>query len=421
MATATTDTGLRLQLVPKPGRPDFLDLPWTQPLEDWESERLAVVARGIGRHVVRFVEYDGVFYALKEVPHDIAHREYRLLRALNQEGLPAVEAVGIVHRPELEDVLITRYLEFSLPYRILLARRPLPDVRQRLLEALAELLVSIHLAGFFWGDCSLSNTLFRRDAGALVANLVDLETGERHEGLSDGARMHDLAIAEENLTGELMDLEAELGSGELGDPIELGADVRRAYERLWAEITEEQEFTVTDSSLLADRLRRLNERGFDVDEFELAAVGDGTYRLTIKPQVVDPGHHRRRLLRLTGLEAQENQARRLLEDIEEYRQDLDAAGEPPISDAALAGRWLTEVFEPTIAKVPRHKWTKRQAAQLYHELLEHRWYLSERAGHEVPLEDAVESYLQDVLPEIPDERTIIVDQRPTLEELEEEG
>jgi hypothetical protein len=421
MATATTDTGLRLQLVPKPGRPDFLDLPWTQPLEDWESERLAVVARGIGRHVVRFVEYDGVFYALKEVPHDIAHREYRLLRALNQEGLPAVEAVGIVHRPELEDVLITRYLEFSLPYRILLARRPLPDVRQRLLEALAELLVSIHLAGFFWGDCSLSNTLFRRDAGALVANLVDLETGERHEGLSDGARMHDLAIAEENLTGELMDLEAELGSGELGDPIELGADVRRAYERLWAEITEEQEFTLTDSSLLADRLRRLNERGFDVDEFELAAVGDGTYRLTIKPQVVDPGHHRRRLLRLTGLEAQENQARRLLEDIEEYRQDLDAAGEPPISDAALAGRWLTEVFEPTIAKVPRHKWTKRQAAQLYHELLEHRWYLSERAGHGVPLEDAVESYLQDVLPEIPDERTIIVDQRPTLEELEEEG
>jgi hypothetical protein len=415
MATATK-TGLRLQLVPKPGRPDFLDLPWSLSLEDWESERLAVVARGIGRHVVRFVEYDGVFYALKELPHDIAHREYRLLRALNQEGLPAVEAVGIVHRPEIEDVLITRYLEFSLPYRLLLARKPMPDVRERLLEALAELLVSLHLAGFFWGDCSLSNTLFRRDAGSLVAYLVDLETGERHETLSEGVRLHDLAIAEENLTGELMDLESELGSGDLGNPEQLGADVRRVYERLWSEITEEQEFTVTDSSLLADRLRRLNERGFDVDEFELAAVGDGTYRLTIRPHLVDPGHHRRRLLRLTGLDAQENQARRLLEDIDEFRQDLEAAGEAPVSDAALAGRWLTEVFEPTIATVPRHKWTKRQAAQLYHELLEHRWYLSEQRGEEVPRDEAVESYLENVLPEMPDERTIIVDQRPTLDE-----
>jgi tRNA A-37 threonylcarbamoyl transferase component Bud32 len=417
MATATK-TGLRLQLVPKPGRPDFLDLPWHEPLDEWESDRLAVVARGIGRHVVRFVEYDGVFYALKELPHEIAHREYRLLRALNQEGLPAVEAVGIVHRPELEDVLITRYLEFSLPYRLVLARKPVADVRQRLLEALAELLVNLHLAGFFWGDCSLSNTLFRRDAGSLVAYLVDLETGERHETLSDGVRLHDLAVAQENLMGELMDLEAELGSGDLGDPEELGADVRRAYERLWAELTEEQEFTVSDSSLLADRLQRLNERGFDVDEFELEAVGDGTYRLTIKPQVVDPGHHRRRLLRLTGLDAQENQARRLLQDIEEYRQDREAAGQPPVSDAALAGRWLTEVFEPTIAAVPRHKWTKRQPAQLYHELLEHRWYLSEKQGKEVPLQEAIDSYLQNVLPEIPDERTIIVDQRPSFEDAE---
>jgi tRNA A-37 threonylcarbamoyl transferase component Bud32 len=415
MATATR-TGLRLQLVPKPGRPDFLDLPWEESLDEWESDRLAVVARGIGRHVVRFVEYDGIFYALKELPHELAHREYRLLRTLNQEGLHAVEAVGIVHRPELEDVLITRYLEFSLPYRIVLARKPVADVRERLLEALAELLVTLHLAGFFWGDCSLSNTLFRRDAGALVAYAVDLETGDRQESVSDGVRTHDLEIAQENLTGELMDLEAELGSADLGDPEALGADVRRAYERLWSELTEEQEFTVSDSSLLADRLRRLNERGFDVDEFELAAVGDGSYRLTIRPQVVDPGHHKRRLLRLTGLDAQENQARRLLEDIEDYRADREAAEQPPVSDAALAGRWLNEVFEPTIAAVPRHKWTKRQPAQLYHELLEHRWYLSQRRGEEVPLQEAIDSYLEHVLPEIPDERTLIVDQRPSLDD-----
>jgi hypothetical protein len=191
--------------------------------------------------------------------------------------------------------------------------------------------------------------------------------------------------------------------------------VRAGYERLWAELTAEEEFMVKDSSLLADRLQRLNERGFDVEEFELAQV-DGGYRLTIRPQVVDPGHHRRRLLRLTGLDAQENQARRLLRDIAEYRGALEQAGQPPVSEAALAGRWLTEVFEPTIAAVPKHKWTKRQAAQLYHELLEHRWYLSEQSGEEVPFEEAVRDYLENVLPEIEDERAIIVDQRPAEDE-----
>src|SRR5688500_16061474 len=110
-------TGLRIQLVPRPGQPDFLDLPWDRPLEQWESERLAIVDRGISRHVVRFVEYDASFYALKEIAHYLAHREYRLLRGLARTGLPAVEVVGIVHRPELEDVLITRHLDYSLPFR----------------------------------------------------------------------------------------------------------------------------------------------------------------------------------------------------------------------------------------------------------------------------------------------------------------
>jgi hypothetical protein len=407
---------LRIQLVPKPGRPDFLDLPWGEPLDDWHTERLAVVARGIGRHVVRFVDYDGSFYALKELPHEIAHREYSLLRGLHQRTIPAVEPVGIVHRPELEDVLLTRYLEWSLPYRLVLARKPVVDVRAELRDALAELFVRIHLAGFFWGDCSLSNTLFRRDAGSLVAYLVDLETGEYHDTLSDGVREHDLEIAEENISGELLDLEAELGESPLGPAEELGARVRTEYDRLWHELIAEEEFSTSDTSLLADRLRRVNERGFDVDEFELAQT-DGGYTLSIRPQAVDPGHHRRRLLRLTGLDAQENQARRLLQDIEEYRRLLESSSRAaPVSDAALAGRWLTEVFEPTIALVPKHKWTKRQAAQLYHELLEHRWYLSEQAGKPVPFEEAVTSYIEHVLPEIPDERAIIVDQRAPVAE-----
>ena len=148
-----------------------------------------------------------------------------------------MDAVGVVtERGEgLEAVLITRHLDYSLPFRTLFARGSVPDLRRRLLDAGADLLVRLHLGGFFWGDCSLSNTLFRRDAGALAAYLVDAETGELHPSLSDGQRLHDLSIAEENVAGELADVEAELGrEGELapgGDGVRPDRALRDALGR----------------------------------------------------------------------------------------------------------------------------------------------------------------------------------------------
>src|SRR5436190_21983384 len=231
------------QLVARTGHPGFLDLPWELPLESWQSERLVNLIRGISRHVVRFVDYDGRLYALKELPERPARREYALLRRLESEGLPVVEAVGLVtgRQHELDAVLITRHLDYSLPYRALFAGRAIPDLRTHLLNAFAELLTRLHLRGFFWGDCSLSNTLFRRDAGALAAYLVDAETGELHDRLSDGQRLHDLAIAEENLVGELYDLEAELCRA-VADPDEFVLDVVGRYERLWDELTADEVF-----------------------------------------------------------------------------------------------------------------------------------------------------------------------------------
>ncbi len=406
---------MRIQLIPRPGQPDFLDLPWQQPLVEWDSERLVEVERGIGQHVVRFVEYDNAYYALKELPPPLARREYRVLRALAEDGIPAVDPVGIASDrstgdEELPSVLITRYLEFSLPYRLVIARKPLANFLDRLLDGFVELLVRLHVAGYFWGDCSLSNTLFRRDAGALAAYLVDAETAELQPALTDGQRTYDVSIAEENVFAELLDLEGELGADEERDPAALSTEIRLRYERLWAEVTGDEEFGPGERHRLQERLRRLNELGFDAEEVELVAT-DGGYRLHVEPKLVEPGHHRRRLLRLTGLDAQENQARRLLEDIAAYRLALEQAGEPPVSEAAAAGRWLAEVFEPAVAAVPAELRGKRQAAQLFHELLDHRWYLSEQAARDVGLDEAVASYVEDVLRTVPDERAPLVTPR----------
>ena len=110
-----------------------------------------------------------------------------------------------------------------------------------------------------------------------------------------------------------------------------------------------------------------------------------------------------------GSSAQENQARRLLADLASYRASLERKGEPPISDAALAGRWLSEVFEPSVLAVPQELRGKRAAAEVFHELLDHRWYMSERAGKPVAMSDAVTDYIANVLPTEQDERTAFLE------------
>ena len=106
----------------------LLDLPWDIPLEEWPEWYLVALPRGISRHVVRFTRLGGRVYALKEVVESYARKEYRLLRDLERLDVPAVEAVGIVTGREapdgtpLDPVLVTRHLQFSLPYRALFCR-----------------------------------------------------------------------------------------------------------------------------------------------------------------------------------------------------------------------------------------------------------------------------------------------------------
>ena len=353
--------------------------------------------------MVKFVPLDGHLFALKELPQPLAWREYRLLAALEAAKVPSVELVGVVDRGEQAAVLITRYLEFSLPYRLILKQGTLPCPEPSIVAGIAELLVRLHLAGVFWGDCSLSNALFQRDAGALLAHLVDVETGEMHDRLSDGQREYDVDIAVENIAGELLDLEAELGRPVVDDPAAFAEGVGARYAELWDELTREEVFATHDGHRLEERLRRLNTLGFDVDEVEVVASGDEA-RLILHPKVVEPGHHRRRLLHLTGLDTQENQARRLLNDIARYHAYLQRRGDAPVSEAAAAGRWLSEVFEPALAAVPAELRGRRAAAELFHELLEHRWFLSERAGTDVGIDAAIEDYVETVLWPAPDER-----------------
>jgi hypothetical protein len=388
----------------------LLTLPWSEPLAEWQDERLVEIRqRGISRHVVRFVYDDGTLYALKELSERLARREYRLLRALAELSIPAVEVVGIAvdldeSGPPQEDadaILVTRFLSYATTYRAVFSNPRGLQATDGLLDALVELLVRLHLSGFFWGDCSLSNTLFRHDAGTLEAYLVDAETSEQHPVLTDGQRQYDLDLAVERVGGELLDLQA----GELlppdVDPIETAEELQRRYDSLWQELTREEILRPEEQRYkIAERLHRLNELGFDANEVELISTGDGN-KLRLRTRVAETGHDARKLFLRTGIAAGENQARRLLNDMAGYRAWLEQKQKRPVSEVVAANRWLEEVYDPVIAAIPDSLRGRLPPAEIFHEVLEHRWYMSEAAGRDVGTTAAARAYIEQVLPEAP--------------------
>ena len=388
---------------------DLLSLPWTEPLLEWRSERLVTPRHeGLHRHVVRFIEDGPHILAVKELPAALATREYRVLLHVAELGIACVPVQGVVtdREPGLEAVLVTRYLEYSSTYRALFSEPHGLHSRAQLVDALVQLLARLHLGGVYWGDCSLSNTLFRLNAGELAAYMVDAETAETHDTLSDGQRRTDIETAVNNVAGELMDLQAGGLLNPDVEPLQIVERMQCSYEGLWQELTGEWLVGVGEvSHQLAKRVERLSELGFDLDEVEIADAEAGQVRLRVATRVSEPGDHRNRLYQQTGLVAEENQARRLLNDIASFQAMLERDSQRSVSPMVAASRWLKEIYEPVVASIPPGLDDKLDPVEVFHEVLEHRWFLSERAGHDVGTAAATDSFVSEILPSVPDDLT----------------
>jgi hypothetical protein len=318
-----------------------------------------------------------------------------------------VEAVGIaVDRDpsnlEADAILVTRFLTYATTYRAVFSHPRGIQPIDGLLDALVELLVRLHLSGFFWGDCSLSNTLFRHDAGTLEAYLVDAETSEQHPALSDGQREYDIELAIERIAGELLDLQAGRRLQDDLDPFEIAEELGQRYQALWQELTREEILRPEDQRRrIAERLHRLNKLGFDAEEVELIPTPEGN-KLRVRTRVAESGHFARKLFLRTGIDAGENQARRLLNDIAGFRAYLEQKEGHPVSEIVAANRWLEEIYDPVIAAIPDDLRGRLPPAEIFHEVLEHRWYMSEAAGRDVGTTAATQDYLKQVLPAAPE-------------------
>ncbi len=390
--------------------PELFDLPWDISLEDWPQDTIAALPKGISRHIVRFIHLGDHIVAVKETTEALAIREYDMLHKLDRLDVPCVEPVAIVSGrtdkdgEELPAALVTRHLRFSLPYRALYSQTLREDTATRLADALAVLLVRLHIVGFFWGDVSLSNTLFRRDAGSFAAYLVDAETGELMPGsLSDGQRENDLEIARVNVAGELLDLQAGGRLDEDIDPVAVSQSIVDSYRSLWNELTGWESFDQSERWRISQRVSRLNELGFDIENMSISTDSAGS-SLRIQPKVVDAGHHTRRLLRLTGIDAGENQARRLLNDLDSYRA-IHFPGDN-VDEEMAAHQWLSEVYDPIIRAIPREYRGKLEGPEIFHQWQEHRASRSRDEQRDVSREESLQSYIEHVLQHRRDEAMV---------------
>ena len=390
-----------VEFVLRSERINFLDLPWQAPLEQWGEccTCLEEAPRGVSRHTVAFINYDGLLYALKEMPLQRTVSEYECLLFMEAQQLPVVTAVGYAKTntaPGPTGILITRYLEQSLPYRMLFQQDSLQLYRQHLLDAIAGLLVQLHLADIYWGDCSLSNTLFRRDAGSLHAYLVDAETSEIFpDNIPALLRFQELEIMEENVNGELLDLRAlgQLPSGDLGVPGgNTGAYIRQRYQLLWEEITREQIISPGEHYRIQERIRSLNELGFSVGNVSLAPTESGD-QLRLRIAVTDRNFHHNQLFGLTGLEAEEMQARKMMNEIQEFKAILSRQNNRSTPLSVASYYWLEKIYRPVVERLHPLENELTSPAELYCQVLEHKWYLSEKARRDVGHQAATDDYL----------------------------
>jgi tRNA A-37 threonylcarbamoyl transferase component Bud32 len=383
----------------------LLGLPWDLPLSEWTVPDVALrdIAVGPSRHLVKFVEADGALWALKELPPRIARKEYSVLRQLEDLGLPAVRPAGLVLQPELGSaILVTRYLDGSWQYRRLFMRLPpnQPKHRARLFDAMASLLVELHRHGVFWGDCSLANTLFSRDGQILQASLVDAETSEVHPTLSDGQRELDLQILVENVAAGMLDLAARLNRPpELSDTLIAEAqDIQNRYQQLWEILHTEPVFGFADRYRVEGTIRQLNDLGFAVEEVSLQPVSASPDKLRLNVAVGDRRYHAQHLRDLTGMDVGEGQARSLLGDLHTYQGQLCREAGHDVDESTAARLWVMEVATPTMHQAHAAVGYTGTAIQAYCDLLEVRWLLSERAGHDVGTDRALAALSRDVIP-----------------------
>jgi hypothetical protein len=381
-------------------------LPWHTRLEEWGElgVQLLIVRRGESRHPVVFVEQQGVRYAIKETTPRMAEREIRILHEIENRGVPALSPIGYVIVPSSPIALdmpklggATQYISGDRGYTVTrLAPRVIPHVllyrlplnkrtKQHLLSAVAVLMVELHEHGVYWGDPSLANVLIRIDGRRILAIMADAETSELFPGpVSDGLREQDLALFGESLAWQAEDLRQ---ARDLPEDVQLLDDKDfRYFEKRYRWLRRQHTHLADSSSFRTlfqaeQFLHRLNHVGYSL----LGLSGQALQSFT----TVLPGWYQRRIYELIHVSVPRLYARRFYNLILGHQYLMHEKLGRDVSVEEAAQDWYTNYHLPAILLLRQHLASNQDPMQAYFDIMDHKWNMSVKAGHEIPLDEAI--------------------------------
>ncbi len=356
----------------------LVQLPWQVPLETWREHdvKLLRIKSGLSRHVVRFVEIEARRYAVKETTSESARREFETYLQLIRMEVPTLIPVAFVERDDgakivqtrigqqlerrMTGYLITELMEKVIPDSFLFKRAFTKENRNRIWDAVIHLFIKMHSHGVYWGDASLANMLIHFSSEVipelgrrtnLRAVLADAETAEVRPSVSDTLRLADVEFFLESMQWTEADQNA---SGIFRDPLIPKGDQKYILQNYNERYAVEQE----------------------MQSFELVTHID-----------VD---------KLLGNFDVKGYGKLLQQHINEHKWYMSEREKREVTLVEAAEDWYREIFKPICRIFNEHGMLEyfpdKTASSLYVEIMEHKYYMSEREKKDVGLVAVVEDY-----------------------------
>ncbi|GHO86241.1 DUF4032 domain-containing protein [Dictyobacter formicarum] len=381
-------------------------LPWDIQLEEWERHGVPVlvVRRGDSRHPVIFVERQGARYAIKETTPRMAEREIRNLQEIEQRGIPALSPIGTVlvsappiaiEVPGLKGMrqyisgdrgyTVTRLAPRVVPH-VLLYRLPLTKrTKQRMLSAVAVLMVELHEHGVYWGDPSLANALIRIDGKQILSIMADAETVELFPGpISEGLREQDLAQFGESLAWQAEDLRQAKGLPEDVQVLD-DADYRYFCQRYRTVRREHSRVTGPHDLNTIYHTQRLFRAMGDWRDVLAEKASSAMHQIT----PILPGWYQQTIYELLHVTIPRAYARRFYNLIVGHQAIMSKNEQREVSIEEAAQDWYEKYHLPTILMLRQRLTSEQDPMQAYFAIMQHKWEMSLKAGYEIPLDEAI--------------------------------
>lgn len=357
---------------------ELQSLPWSIPIAEWHryGVNMLNIKRGVSRHEVVFVKTGRFSFGIKEISEEISkkeieHYEQLLLRGIHtlvpagyvvrEEDPIAVETpIGIQYEKNFISHTVTVLVTKVLPDSLLYSRNFRQGNRQKIWDAVVRLFVQLHSNGVYWGDASLANTLVKFEKWEipfvglqtiLVAYLSDAETVEIQPKLSSSLREADLNFFFESMDWISEDLRT---SGVVRDDGGMEGDklyIKNRYNLLYNVEMKKKIFE--------------QQTSFNIDKF-LGSIST--------PEYVD----------------------QFLQHIEEHKWYMGERLLREVTLAAATKDWYDTVFVP-ICELFRSEnilllFKGKTAAELYIEIMNNKYYLSEHVKKDVGMIAAMRDY-----------------------------